>query len=84
MGDWTEEAPGVRRKITVADLPPPNETRSANNSPDVASRPAGAQLQVPPGFRIDDRPVGVTVVKDGSLLFSEDAHDTIWRVSYVR
>jgi glucose/arabinose dehydrogenase len=28
------------------------------------------------------RPVGITVAKDGSLLFSEDANDTIWRVSY--
>jgi hypothetical protein len=84
MGDWTEDAPGVRRKITVADLPPPNETRTPNNAPDVALRLAGAQLQVSPGFRIDDRPVGVTVAKDGSLLFSEDAANTIWRVSYVR
>ena len=29
------------------------------------------------------RPVGVTVAKDGSLLFSEDAGKTIYRVSYV-
>ena len=29
------------------------------------------------------RPVGVTVAKDGSLLFSEDAEDIIWRVSYA-
>ncbi len=29
------------------------------------------------------RPVGVTVARDGSLLFSEDAGETIWRVSYV-
>jgi glucose/arabinose dehydrogenase len=28
------------------------------------------------------RPVGITVAKDGALLFSEDAHGTIWRVSY--
>jgi len=24
MGDWTSDAAGVRRKITVADLPPPS------------------------------------------------------------
>src|SRR5437016_7847949 len=24
MGDWTKDAPGVRRKITVRDLPPPS------------------------------------------------------------
>ena len=54
MGDWTGDAPGVRRKITVADLPPPNATRSANNSPRVVSRPPGAQLHVPAGFRIEE------------------------------
>ncbi len=52
MGDWTGDAPGVRRKITVADLPPPNETRSANNGPDIVARPPGTQLHVPAGFTI--------------------------------
>jgi glucose/arabinose dehydrogenase len=40
------------------------------------------------GFVIDDervwgRPVGIAQAKDGSLLFSDDANGTIWRVSYV-
>jgi len=26
--------------------------------------------------------VGITVAKDGALLFSEDGNGTIWRVSY--
>jgi glucose/arabinose dehydrogenase len=30
------------------------------------------------------RPVGLTVAQDGSLLFSEDGHGTIWRVSAIR
>jgi glucose/arabinose dehydrogenase len=30
------------------------------------------------------RPVGVAVAHDGALLFTEDAHDTIWRVSYSK
>jgi glucose/arabinose dehydrogenase len=39
------------------------------------------------GFVIDDghvwgRPVGVTVAHDGSLLVSDDANGTLWRVSY--
>jgi glucose/arabinose dehydrogenase len=54
MADWTNDAPGVRRKITVADLPPPNETRSANNGPDIVARPPGAQLHVPAGFQIEE------------------------------
>ena len=28
------------------------------------------------------RPVGITVAKDGSFLFSEDGNETIWQVSY--
>ncbi|CAN5585431.1 sorbosone dehydrogenase family protein [soil metagenome] len=53
MGDWTGDAPGVRRKITVSDLPPPDESRSASNSPRVVARPRGAQLHVPAGFKIE-------------------------------
>ena len=54
MGDSTSDAPGLRRKITVDDLPPPNETKSASNSPTVVKRPSGAQLNVPPGFKIEE------------------------------
>src|SRR6058998_4314007 len=53
MGDWTTDAPGVRRKITVDDLPPPGSNVLAINPPHVARRPADAQLHVPPGFKID-------------------------------
>src|SRR6266566_6256459 len=53
MGDWTSDAPGMRRKITVADLPAPSSNVLAINPPRVVGRPADAQLRVPPGFRID-------------------------------
>lgn len=59
LGDWTSDAPGVRRKITVADLPPPGATRSARNSPDVVARPKGAQPQVPAGFKIEEYASGL-------------------------
>ena len=40
------------------------------------------------GFVVDNhrvwgRPVGVAVARDGALLISEDANDTIWRIAYV-
>lgn len=54
LGDWTTDAPGVKRKITVADLPPPNEGESVNNSPSKADRPAGALPLVPPGFTVGE------------------------------
>lgn len=53
MGDWTKDAPGVRRKITVADLAPPGSNPLAINSPRIVSRPEAAELQVPAGFKID-------------------------------
>src|SRR5438067_1501698 len=37
---------------------------------------------VTPEGNVWGRPVGVTVAKDGSLLFSEDGNRTIWQVSY--
>src|SRR5437899_2712104 len=49
MGDWTNDAPGVRRKITVQDLPAPSSNVLAINPPRVVGRPADAQLQVPAG-----------------------------------
>ena len=40
------------------------------------------------GFVVDDghvwgRPVGVAVAHDGALLVTDDANDTVWRVSYA-
>ena len=53
MGDWTNDAPGVRRKITVNDLPLPSSNVLSINRARVVKRPAGAELQVPPGFKIE-------------------------------
>src|SRR3981081_1531108 len=53
MGDWTSDVPGVRRKITVDDLPPPSSNILAINPPRVIPRPGGAELHVPSGFKID-------------------------------
>jgi glucose/arabinose dehydrogenase len=52
-GDWTTDAPGVRRKLTVADLPPPFATDSVDNGPTIVARPEGALPRVPDGFRVD-------------------------------
>jgi len=49
-GDWYSDAPGVRRKITPADMPPPYATASANNGPSVVAGPPGAWPKAPPGF----------------------------------
>jgi glucose/arabinose dehydrogenase/cytochrome c2 len=51
FGDFRGDGPGVRRHITPADLPPPFETPSARNAPEVVAPPAGARPFLPPGFR---------------------------------
>ncbi|MEP6821491.1 MAG: sorbosone dehydrogenase family protein [Chthoniobacterales bacterium] len=56
--DWTNDAPGVRHQITVANLPPPYQTESATNDADVVKRPAAAQLHVPAGFKIEQYAAG--------------------------
>ncbi len=53
---------------------------------DPSGKPTGAYQDFLTGFVLDDqsvwgRPVDVKVAKDGSLLVSEDASGTIWRVS---
>ncbi len=39
---------------------------------------------VTPDGNVWGRPVGVAIAKDGSLLFSEDGHGVIYRVSAIR
>ncbi|HUC65000.1 MAG TPA: sorbosone dehydrogenase family protein [Stellaceae bacterium] len=51
-------------------------------------KPTGAYQDFLTGFvtangDVWGRPVGVGVAPDGSLLVSEDANDTVWRVSYL-
>ena len=41
--DWSQQAPGVRHKITLADLPQPNPAESVGNQPNLIPRPAGVQ-----------------------------------------
>ncbi len=83
MQDWTGDAPGVRRKITVADLPPPNATRSASNGPSVVARPNGAQLHVPPGFKIEEYASGfrdprvLLTAPNGDIFVTESRADKI-------
>ncbi|HEY4355164.1 MAG TPA: PQQ-dependent sugar dehydrogenase [Acidobacteriaceae bacterium] len=50
--DYTKEHPGVRRHLTVADLPAPNEESSVNNNAQMVARPEGAWPQVPAGFKV--------------------------------
>ncbi|MFO0741131.1 MAG: sorbosone dehydrogenase family protein [Labilithrix sp.] len=60
LGDWTTDAPGVRRKITPADMPAPFATKSAQSSPKEVERPSGAMPKVPAGFKVELFASGLT------------------------
>jgi glucose/arabinose dehydrogenase len=77
FGDWRTDAPGVRRKITVQDLPPPGATPSADNFAPVIQRPPGAKLKVPAGFKVAefarglDRPRLIRAAPNGDIFVAE-------------
>ena len=49
-GDWRSDAPGVRRKITPADMPALGASRVSNRHVAHRPRPDGAMPKVPPRF----------------------------------
>ena len=50
--DWNQQQPGVRHKITVADLPQPKPDEAVSNQPHVIPRPANAFPIAPAGFKV--------------------------------
>jgi hypothetical protein len=59
-GDWRSDAPGMRRKITPADLPPPYATASASNGPTVTERPPNAWPKARQGLSSKPWPLVLT------------------------
>lgn len=51
-GDWRNDAPGVRHRISLGELPLPYASSSASNHPRTLERPEEAKLAVPPGFQV--------------------------------
>ncbi|MGD0798737.1 MAG: PQQ-dependent sugar dehydrogenase [Acidobacteriaceae bacterium] len=50
--DWNQQQPGIRHKITLADLPQPHPDESVQNQPRVVPRPANAWPIAPAGFKV--------------------------------
>ncbi|MFN3649903.1 MAG: PQQ-dependent sugar dehydrogenase [Armatimonadota bacterium] len=77
LGDWTTDAPGVRRKLTLADLPKPYDTPSVDNGPRMVRRPEGALPKVPEGFQAElfasglDNPRVIVTAPNGDLFVAE-------------
>jgi glucose/arabinose dehydrogenase len=83
LGDWTTDAPGVRRKITVEDVAQPYHSPSAENHPKIVPRPEGAWPQAPAGFKVTQFATGLTQPRiitrapNGDLFVAESAANQI-------
>ncbi|RYX84493.1 sorbosone dehydrogenase family protein [bacterium] len=77
LGDYSTDAPGVRRKITTAELAAPYDTRSAMNFPRTVPRPNGAMPQAPRGFKVEefasglDNPRKIVTAPNGDVFIAE-------------
>ena len=76
-GNWTSDAPGVRHRITTADLPKPYATASIDNGPRLVSRPAQAWPRVSAGFKVEefltglDNPRLIRTAPNGDIFVAE-------------
>ncbi len=75
--DFRFEAPGKVRKITVADLPQPFATKSAENGPRIVARPTDAWPKAPEGFKVElyaaglDNPRLMRTAPNGDVFLAE-------------
>lgn len=82
-GDFATDAPGVRRRIIVADLPPPRATVSVDNGANMVPRPDGAMPHVPAGFRVTlfagglSNPRKIVTAPNGDLFIAESGANRI-------
>ncbi len=81
-GDFTTDAPGVIRKITLIDMPAPLSTPPAVATGPVKPRPEGAVLKTLPGFKVEpfaklDKPRLLRVAPNGDVFVAETADKRI-------
>lgn len=75
--NWKEEKPGVARKITLADLPQPFATKSADNDATIVPRPSNVWPQTLPGFKVElyatglNNPRLIRTAPNGDLFVAE-------------
>lgn len=97
FADWTEEKPGVSRKITLADLPAAAPWESVSNHPQTVARPANAWPIAPPGFKVTlyaggdsgagpsfHQPRLIRTAPNGDLFLADSAGGTVFVLRGVR
>jgi glucose/arabinose dehydrogenase len=75
--DAAHESPGIRRHLTVADLPVPAPHESVDNGPKIVPRPADMLPIAPKGFKVElyatglDNPRLIRTAPNGDLFLAE-------------
>jgi glucose/arabinose dehydrogenase len=83
LGAFETDAPGVRRRITLADLPAPYDTRSVDMGAHVVPRPEGAWPKVPAGFKIEEfitrlnNPRKIITAPNGDIFVAESGPNRV-------
>lgn len=88
FGTWEPDAPGLRRHIKPADLPPPSHADNDPETPDfknmatVVPVPDGAMPKVPEGFKVEvfasglNEPRVIRIAPNGDIFVAESASDS--------
>ena len=77
LGDWRDDKPGLRRRVTLTDLPPPYATNSARNPPAIDANWRGRSPMVPAGFQASlfasglERPRLLRTAPNGDIFVAE-------------
>jgi len=83
MKDWSDDAPGVQRRITVQDLPMPYATEPAARMAKIVKRPDSAWPKVPEGFKVGlfatdlKQPRVIVTAPNGDLFVAESAANRV-------
>jgi glucose/arabinose dehydrogenase len=85
-GDFTKDAPGVRRHIVPGDLPAPYASDIKASFSSMVAQPAGATPQVPAGFKVEPfavlkKPRTIRVAPNGDIFVAQTA---LGQVSVLR
>jgi glucose/arabinose dehydrogenase len=81
--DAAHEYPGIRRLLTVADLPAPAPQESVDNGPTLVPRPANAWPMAPEGFKVElyatglDNPRLLRTAPNGDIFLAESGSGEI-------
>jgi glucose/arabinose dehydrogenase len=77
--NYSQERPGIRRKLTLADLPEPHPDESVDNGPTLVPRPDGAWPLAPAGFKVElyaqgfQQPRLIRTAPNGDLFVADSA-----------